>query len=176
MTHFSFVGTVFVRISHTSPTNAATLVSKGCGGYNATPAPNRAHNGLHGETRGVLDGGAIITLGAFCAVRKPCVAGCQNRVLCRFQALVRCAPEERREPSERRRAHARRCSEATRSRWAALPAAASCAASTISEVRYPCTEAQRKNYRLRHTSDCPASLACTLLRAADSSNAQSCRS
>ena len=89
-------------------------------GTHATPAPNRAHSGLHGETRGVLDGGAIITLGAFCAVRKPCVAGCQNRVLCRFQALVRCAPEERREPSERRRAHALRRSEASRPRWAAL--------------------------------------------------------
>ena len=26
-------------------------------GTHATPAPNRAHSGLHGETRGVLDGG-----------------------------------------------------------------------------------------------------------------------
>ena len=33
MTHFPFVGTVFARISHTSPTNAATFVSRGCGGY-----------------------------------------------------------------------------------------------------------------------------------------------
>ena len=33
-----------------------------------------AHSGLHAETRGVSDGGAISTLGAFCAVRKPCVA------------------------------------------------------------------------------------------------------
>jgi len=32
MTHFSFVGTVFARISHTSPTNAATLASMGFGG------------------------------------------------------------------------------------------------------------------------------------------------
>ena len=47
-------------------------------GTHATPAPNRAHSGLHSETRGVLDGGAITTLGAFCAVRKPCAAGCQN--------------------------------------------------------------------------------------------------
>ena len=120
MTHFSFVGTVFARISHTSPTNAATFVSRGCGGYtHAIPAPNRAHSGLHGETGGVLDEGAIITLGAFCAVRKLCVAGYQNGVLCRFWVLVRCAPEERREPSERRCAHARRCSEASRPRRAA---------------------------------------------------------
>ena len=111
MTHFSFVGTVFARISHTSPTNAATFVSRGCGGYtHATPAPNRAHSGLHGETGGVLDEGAIITLGAFCAVRKLCVAGYQNGVLCRFWVLVRCAPEERREPAGQRCAYARRCS------------------------------------------------------------------
>ena len=88
-------------------------------GTHATPAPNRAHSGLHGETRGVLDGGAITTLGAFCAVRKPCAAGCQNGKLCRFRVLVGCAPEERREPVGQRHAHARRCSEASRPRWAA---------------------------------------------------------
>ena len=43
-----------------------------------------AHTRLHGETGGISDGGAITTLGAFCAVRKPCVAGCQNGKLCRF--------------------------------------------------------------------------------------------
>ena len=64
-------------------------------------------------------GGGITTLGAFCTVRKPCVAGCQNGVLCRFWALVGCAPEERREPSGQRCAYARRCSEASRPRWAA---------------------------------------------------------
>ena len=37
-------------------------------------------------------GGGITTLGAFCAVRKPCVAGCQNGVLCRFGILAgRCS-------------------------------------------------------------------------------------
>ena len=44
-------------------------------GTHATPAPNRAHSGSHGETRGVSDGGAITTLGAFHTFRKPCVAG-----------------------------------------------------------------------------------------------------
>ena len=34
-----------------------------------------AHSGSHGETRGVSDGGAITTLGAFHTFRKPCVAG-----------------------------------------------------------------------------------------------------
>ena len=71
------------------------------------------------RNRGVWDGGAITTLGAFCTVRKPCVAGCQNGKLCRFWVLAEGAPEERREPSEQRCAYARRCPEASRPRWAA---------------------------------------------------------
>ena len=88
-------------------------------GTHATPAPNRAHSGLYGETGVFRMGGAITTLGAFCAVRKPCAAGCQNGKLCHFWALVGCAPEERREPAGQRCAHARRCSEASRPCWAA---------------------------------------------------------
>ena len=38
---------------------------RGLAGTHATPAPNCAHSGLHGETRGVSDGGGITTLGAF---------------------------------------------------------------------------------------------------------------
>ena len=64
-------------------------------------------------------GGGITTLGAFRTFRKPCVAGCQNGVLCRFWGLVMGAPKERREPSGQRCAYARRCSEASRPRWAA---------------------------------------------------------
>ena len=89
-------------------------------GTHATRPPNRAHSGLHGETRGVLDGGGITTLGAFCAVRKPCAAGYQNGKLCRLWALVGSAPEERREPAGQRCAYARRCSEASRPRRVAL--------------------------------------------------------
>lgn len=74
---------------------------------------------LTGRNRGVSGGGAITTLGAFCAVRKPCAAGCQNGILCRFWTLVECAPEERKEPAGQRCAHARRCPEASRPRWAA---------------------------------------------------------
>ncbi len=88
-------------------------------GTHATPAPNRAHSGSHAETRAFRTGGGITTLGAFCAVRKPCVARCQNGVLCRFWGLVVGAPKERREPSGQRCAYARRCSEASRPRWAA---------------------------------------------------------
>ena len=112
----------------------------------------------------------------FARFGNPARPGVRTAYFAAFEPWSRGALEECRKPAGQRCAYVRRCSEASRPRWAALPAAASCAASTISEVRYPCTEAQRKNYRLRHTSDCPASLACTLLRAADSSNAQSCRS
>ena len=105
----------FFNFSHKRPTFALTPES----GYTLGSLRKIAHSGLHGETGGVLDGGAITTLGAFCAVRKPCVAGCQNGILCRFWALVGCAPEERREPAEQRCAYARRCPEASRPRWAA---------------------------------------------------------
>ena len=84
------------------------------------PQPLTAHTAAYTAKHGHFGrGGGITTLGAFCAVRKPCVAGCQNGKLCRFRVLVRCAPEERREPSEQRCAHARRCSEASRPRRAA---------------------------------------------------------
>ena len=96
-----------------------TFVFTGESGYTLAFTNRIAHRGLHGETRGVLDGGAITTLGAFCAVRKPCVAGCQNGKLCRFWALVGCVPKERREPAEQRCAYACRCPEASRPHWAA---------------------------------------------------------
>ena len=95
------------NFSHKRPTLAFT----GKSGYTLGPAQRIAHSGSHGETRGVSDGGAITTLGAFCAVRKPCAAGYQNGALCRFWVLVGDAPEERRKPSEQRCAYARRCSE-----------------------------------------------------------------
>ena len=102
--HTNVSNTLVARSSTPPAQTPQRSFQQASAGTHATPAPNRAHSGLHGETRGVLDGGAITTLGLFCAVRKPCVAGYQNGVLCRFRVLVRCAPEERREPSERRRA------------------------------------------------------------------------
>ena len=54
------------------------------------------------RNRGVLDGGAITTLGAFHTFRKPCVARCQNGKLCRFWVLVGGTPEGHREPAEQR--------------------------------------------------------------------------
>ena len=71
------------------------------------------------RNRGDSDGGAITTLGLFHTFQKPCVAGCQNGVLCRCWALVGGTPEGHKEPAEQRCAYARRCSEASRPRWAA---------------------------------------------------------
>ena len=36
--YFSIIGTVFARLSHTSPTDAATFVSMGFGGYTLHPS------------------------------------------------------------------------------------------------------------------------------------------
>ena len=72
------------NFAHKRPTFAFTDESE----YTLAFANRIAHSGLHAETGGVSDGGAISTLGSFCAVRKPCVAGCQNGKLCRFWALV----------------------------------------------------------------------------------------
>ena len=146
MTHFSFVGTVFARISHTSPTNAATFVSKGLVGTHTTPSPNRAHSASQGETRGVSGGGAISTLGPFCVGRRPCAAGWQNGVLCRFWALVGCAPEECREPAGQRCAYVCRCSEAPRPRGAALSLPVLVLHRRASEGCNRCDEGQREKF------------------------------
>ena len=95
------------NFSYKRPTFAFT----GESGYTLGPAQRIAHNGTHGETGAVSDGGGITTLGLFHTFRKPCVARGQNGVLCRFWVLAGCAPEERRKPSGQRCAHARRCSE-----------------------------------------------------------------
>ena len=79
---------VFFYFLHKRPTLAFTSES----GYTLGFQRKIAHNGTHGETGGVSDGGAITTLGAFCAVRKPCAAGYQNGALCRFGILAgRCS-------------------------------------------------------------------------------------
>ena len=57
------------------PHKRPTFAFAGESGYTLGFPRKIAHSGLHGETRGVLDGGAITALGAFCVVRKPCAAG-----------------------------------------------------------------------------------------------------
>ena len=61
----------FFSLSHKRP----TFVFTGESGNTLAFAQKIAHKGLHAETRGVSDGGAITTLGAFHTFRKPCVAG-----------------------------------------------------------------------------------------------------
>ena len=96
-----------------------TFAFMGESGYTLGFQRKIAHSGPHGETGGISGGGGITTPGAFHTVRKPCVAGCKNGKLCRFWALVGCAPEGRRKPSGQRCAYACRCPEASRPRWAA---------------------------------------------------------
>ena len=95
------------NFSHKRPTFAFTDESE----YTLGSRRKIAHSGTHGETGGVSDGGAVTTFGAFHTFRKPCVAGGQNGVLCRFWALVGGALEEHRKPSEQRCAYACRCPE-----------------------------------------------------------------
>ena len=97
----------FFNFSHKWPTFTFT----GESGHTLGFAQRIAHKGLHAETGGVSDGGGITTLGAFHTFRKPCAAGYQNGVLCRFWALVGGALEEHRKPSEQRCAYACRCPE-----------------------------------------------------------------
>ena len=103
------------NFSHKRPTFAFTSES----GYTLGFRRKIAHNGSHGETRGVSVGGRYHYPRHVLHVHEHPRAGYQNGVLCRFWVLVGDAPEERGEPSEQRCAYARRCSEASRPRWAA---------------------------------------------------------
>ena len=105
----------FFNFSHKRPTFAFTSES----GYTLGFRRKIAHNGSHGETRGVSVGGRYHYPRHVLHVHEHPRAGYQNGVLCRFWVLVGDAPEERGEPSEQRCAYARRCSEASRPRWAA---------------------------------------------------------
>ena len=100
---------------HKWPTFAFTSES----GYTLGFRRKIAHNGSHGETRGVSDGGWYHYPRTVPHVHKHPRAGYQNGKFCRFWGLVGGAPKERRKPSEQRCAYARRCSEVSRPRWAA---------------------------------------------------------
>ena len=84
-----------------------------------SPSPSGARTAAHTPKQGRFGQGRYHYPRSVPHVRKPCVAGRQNGVLCRFWALAGCAPEERRKPSEQRCAYACRCSEASRPHWAA---------------------------------------------------------
>ena len=69
--HHKFYPQPLFNFSYNRPTFAFTSES----GHTLGFRRKIAHSGSHGETRGVSDGGAITTLGAFHTFRKPCVAG-----------------------------------------------------------------------------------------------------
>ena len=72
------------NFSYKRPTFAFT----GESGYTLGPAQRIAHNGTHGETRGVSDGGWYHYPRSVPHVHEHPRAGCQNGVFCRFWALT----------------------------------------------------------------------------------------
>ena len=103
------------NFSHKWPTFAFA----GESGYTLAFRIKMAHNGSHGETRGVSDGGAITTLGAFHTFTNIPGPGIRTASFAAFGAWSGGALEERRKPSGQRCAYARRCPEASWPRWAA---------------------------------------------------------
>ena len=103
------------NFSHKRPTFAFT----GESGYTLGFRRKIAHNGSHGETRGVSDGGGITTLGAFRTFSNIPGPGIRTANFAPFVSWSGGTPEGHREPSEQRCAYACRCPEASRPRWAA---------------------------------------------------------
>ena len=103
------------NFSHKWPTFAFT----GESGYTLGFRRKIAHNGPHGETGGVSDGGGITTLGAFRTFANLPGPGVRTAYFAALGSWPGGALEERRKPSGQRCAYARRCPEASRPRWAA---------------------------------------------------------
>ena len=103
------------NFSHKRPTFAFTDESE----YTLGSLRKIAHSGLHGETRGVSDGGGITTLGAFCTFTNLPGPGVRTAYFAALGSWPGGALEERRKPSGQRCAYACRCPEASRPRWAA---------------------------------------------------------
>ena len=105
----------FFSLSHKRPTFAFT----GESGYTLGFRRKIAHKGTHGETGGVLDGGAVTTLGALRTFTNIPGPGVRTAYFAALGSWPGGALEERRKPSGQRCAYARRCPEASRPRWAA---------------------------------------------------------
>ena len=107
----------FFNFPHKRPTFAFA----GESGYTLGFRRKIAHNGSHGETRGVSDG--VVSLPSERSTRfgNPARPGVRTANFAAFGSWSGGALEERRKPSGQRCAYARRCSEASRPRWAALP-------------------------------------------------------
>ena len=78
-----------------------------------------AHSGLHAETGGISDGGAVTTLGSFRTFTNIPGPGVRTAYFAALGSWPGGALEERRKPSGQRCAYACRCPEASRPRWAA---------------------------------------------------------
>ena len=103
------------NFSHKRPTFDFTSES----GYTLGFWRRIAHNGSHGETGGVSDGGGITTLGAFRTFTNIPGPGVRTAYFAALGSWPGGALEERRKPSGQRCAYACRCPEASRPRWAA---------------------------------------------------------
>ena len=77
-----------------------TFAFTGESGYTLGFRRKIAHNGSHGETRGVSDGGWYHYPRTVPHVHKHPRAGYQDGILCRFGGLVGGDPKERREPRD----------------------------------------------------------------------------
>ena len=81
-----------------SPAKRPTFAFADESGYTLAFANRIAHNGSHGETRGVLGEGGIITLGAFRTFTNIPGPGVRTANFAGSGVLIWCTPEERREP------------------------------------------------------------------------------
>ena len=97
----------FFNFSHKRSTFVFALES----GYTLGFRRKIAHNGSHGETRGVSDGGGITTLGAFRTFTNIPGPGIRTASFAALGSWPGGALEERRKPSGQRCAYACRCSE-----------------------------------------------------------------
>ena len=105
----------FFSLSHKRPTFAFT----GESGYTLGFRRRIAHSGLHAETGGVSDGGAVTTLGVFRTFTNIPGSGVRTAYFAALGSWPGGALEERRKPSGQRCAYACRCPEASQPRWAA---------------------------------------------------------
>ena len=87
--HFSEIGVVLKWRIHTSPTNAATFVSRGCGGYTLAFTNRIAHSGLHGETGAIQMGALLLPSDCFTRFRNPAWPGIRTAYFAAFGSWSR---------------------------------------------------------------------------------------
>ena len=123
-----------------------------------SPSPSGARTAAHTPKQGRFGRGWYHYPRSVPHVRKPCVAGRQNGVLCRFWALVGGALEEHRKPSEQRCAYACRCLEG-------VAAPLGCVIFFISDEIVACMTCSRNFFRFsRRSSLCCSCASCVSAR------------